>query len=90
LGWIGGQELLLIFVVILLVFGPRKIPEVARGIGKGLREFRRLTTDFQREINLAESEGATVKKVESAPKPSSEAAPGEEGALEPPKPGEKP
>lgn len=55
-GGIGGPELLIVFLVVLIVFGPTKIPEVARGIGKGLRELRRLTTDLQREINLADSE----------------------------------
>ena len=53
MGGIGGPELFLILVVVLLVFGPKKIPEVARGLGKGLREFRKLSTDFQREINLS-------------------------------------
>jgi TatA/E family protein of Tat protein translocase len=53
MGGIGAPELLIVFLVVLLVFGPTKIPEVARGIGKGIREFRRLSTEFQREINLA-------------------------------------
>jgi TatA/E family protein of Tat protein translocase len=51
---IGGWEILVIFFVVLIVFGPKRIPEVARGIGKGMRELRRISTDFQREINLAE------------------------------------
>jgi len=38
---IGWTELLVILVVALLVLGPTKLPEVARGLGKGLREFRR-------------------------------------------------
>jgi TatA/E family protein of Tat protein translocase len=53
---IGGWELFLIFVIALLVFGPRKIPELARGLGKGLREIRRLSTELHREIHLAEAE----------------------------------
>lgn len=56
MGGIGGPELLVIFLVVLLVFGPRKIPEVARGVGKGLREIRKLTTEFQREMNLSDAE----------------------------------
>jgi TatA/E family protein of Tat protein translocase len=51
---IGGWEVMVIFFVVLLVFGPKRIPEVARGLGKGMRELRRISTDFQREINLAE------------------------------------
>ena len=56
MGGIGGPELLIVFLVVLLVFGPKKIPEVARGVGKGLREIRKLTTEFQREINLSDAE----------------------------------
>ena len=53
---IGAWELFLIFVVALLVFGPRRIPELARGLGKGLHEIRRLSTELHREIHLAEAE----------------------------------
>jgi sec-independent protein translocase protein TatA len=38
---IGTTELIVIFLVILLLFGGRKIPEIARGIGKGIREFKK-------------------------------------------------
>lgn len=55
MGGIGGPELLIVLLVVLLVFGPRKIPEVARMLGKGLREFRRLSTEFQREMNIADA-----------------------------------
>lgn len=43
MGRIGFQELLLIFGVALLIFGPSKLPELGRSLGKGLREFRRAT-----------------------------------------------
>ena len=54
MGGIGGPEILLVFFVVLLVFGPRKLPELARGLGKGIREIRRLTTELRREVNLAD------------------------------------
>jgi TatA/E family protein of Tat protein translocase len=54
-GGIGGPELLIVLLVVLLVFGPRKIPEIARMMGKGMREFRRLSTEFQRELNIADA-----------------------------------
>ena len=38
---IGTTELIVVFLVILLLFGGRKIPEIARGIGKGIREFKK-------------------------------------------------
>ena len=39
-GWFGGYEVILIVVVVLLLFGGRKIPELMRGIGKGVKEFK--------------------------------------------------
>jgi len=38
---LGGQELLLILFVVLLFFGPQKLPELMRGLGKGMKEFKR-------------------------------------------------
>ncbi len=49
-GSIGGPELLLILLVVLLVFGPRRLPEVGRTIGKGLAEFRRASNDLKRSL----------------------------------------
>jgi TatA/E family protein of Tat protein translocase len=48
---ISGGEILLIIIVIYLVFGPKKIPEFARMIGKGINEMRRATSDIRNEIN---------------------------------------
>ncbi len=44
-GMIGQWELLLIFFAILLLFGARKLPELAQGLGKGIREFRKAVKD---------------------------------------------
>ncbi|MFH1145241.1 MAG: twin-arginine translocase TatA/TatE family subunit [Candidatus Eisenbacteria bacterium] len=49
---IGTQEFLVIVVVGLLLFGGKRIPEVARSIGTGLRDFRRAMRDVQREVDL--------------------------------------
>ncbi len=51
---VGGSEMFLILVAVLLLFGSKKIPEVARGLGKGMREFKRATDEIKREINSAE------------------------------------
>jgi len=57
-GSLGIQELLLIFVIILIVFGPRRIPEIGRTLGKALGEFRKATDDLkstiEREVRLEE------------------------------------
>lgn len=44
-GWLGGPEIIVIVVVVLLFFGGKKIPELARGLGKGIREFKDATKD---------------------------------------------
>jgi sec-independent protein translocase protein TatA len=50
---IGPMELLVIFLVILLLFGAKRIPEIARGLGKGIREFKGATREIADEINSA-------------------------------------
>jgi len=73
---ISGPELLMIVILGLLLFGPRKLPEMGRTISKAFAEFRRTTTDFkmklEREIESTEVKGAveelnkTVHDVEGA------------------------
>lgn len=50
IGGIGGWEILLILLVILIFFGAKKIPEFARGLGKGIREFKDATKDVKNEL----------------------------------------
>ena len=47
---IGTWEILLIFLVLLLMFGAKRIPEIARGLGKGVTEFKRAVRDVKDEI----------------------------------------
>ncbi len=49
-GSIGPTELLIIFMVVLLVFGADRLPELAKGLGKGMREFRRAADEVKNEI----------------------------------------
>lgn len=49
-GTLGGPELFLILVVALIVFGPRKLPEIGKSVGKMMAEFRKASQDFQRTI----------------------------------------
>ncbi|MES2731650.1 MAG: twin-arginine translocase TatA/TatE family subunit [Bacteroidota bacterium] len=58
LGSLGGSEMFLIFLAILLLFGAKKIPELARGLGKGIREFK----DASREIKDELEEGLKEDK----------------------------
>jgi sec-independent protein translocase protein TatA len=48
---IGMQELLLIFLVVLLLFGAKRIPDIAAGLGRGIRDFKKALKDTQDEIS---------------------------------------
>lgn len=52
-GIFGGYEVILIFAVALLLFGPKKLPELARGLGKGLREFKKASSEVTEEFQNA-------------------------------------
>ncbi|MCG0239514.1 MAG: twin-arginine translocase TatA/TatE family subunit [Firmicutes bacterium] len=54
---IGVPELLLILLVALLLFGPKKLPELGRSLGQGLREFRRATREIQEAMEDEEPAG---------------------------------
>lgn len=47
---LGAQELLLILLVILLLFGAKRIPEIARGLGKGMSEFKKAMRETENEL----------------------------------------
>src|SRR5215831_13041974 len=55
-GLIGGWEIVLILAVILILFGARKLPELAKGLGQGIREFKKATREVTDEINSAMDE----------------------------------
>lgn len=50
LGMLGTNEIIIILVIVLLMFGGRKIPELMRGLGKGVREFNDAKTNVKKEI----------------------------------------
>ena len=79
-GSIGMPELILIFVVALLVFGPKKLPEIGKSIGKGLAEFKRASDELKKtieqEIEQGKNEVSTVREqVASIPATLRSAAP---------------
>lgn len=49
-GGLGGWEILLILMVLLIFFGAKKIPELAKGLGKGIKEFKNATNEIKDEI----------------------------------------
>ncbi|MDW7679104.1 MAG: twin-arginine translocase TatA/TatE family subunit [bacterium] len=51
-GSIGPAELILLMFIILLVFGSKRLPELARGIGKGVRQFKQAIEDVKEEVDI--------------------------------------
>lgn len=83
LGWaVGWQEVLVIVIVVLILFGGRKIPELAKGLGRGLREFKRemqgVKRDFEDAADAAEDEYEPPRPKKRRKRPSPEAAEGDE------------
>lgn len=67
MGTLGVQEMVVIFLLALVLFGPKKLPELGRTIGKALTEFRRASSDlkatFEREMQTLERENESLKQV---------------------------
>lgn len=62
MGNLGAGEILLIVLVILILFGSKKIPELAQGIGKGMREFKKALNDVKEDINISEKSDSNNEK----------------------------
>jgi sec-independent protein translocase protein TatA len=76
-GSIGGPELVVIFIVALLIFGPRKLPELGRMVGKSLAEFRRAANDLRDSLeNEVAREPARLEGTGAGPAPVPAPAPG--------------
>ena len=71
-GSLGGPELILIFIVGLVVFGPRKLPEIGKSLGKMIGEFKRASADFQRTVEDEVETEKLKKEIASAEYPGSE------------------
>ncbi|WDF67303.1 twin-arginine translocase TatA/TatE family subunit [Sphingobacterium oryzagri] len=70
---IGTQEMILILVMILLLFGGKKLPEMARGLGKGIREFKDASEGIKKEVN------DQINKATAQHEPKTEAAESDRG-----------
>ncbi len=82
-GTLGGPELILIFIVGLVVFGPRKLPEIGKSLGKMIGEFKRASADFQRTIE-DEVETEKLRKDVSSAEYASSPPPGLPGSSDTP------
>ncbi len=64
---IGGMEVVLILAVILILFGAKKIPELAKGLGSGIKEFKKATKEVTDEINNSTETTTTVTPAQKLP-----------------------
>ena len=65
-GMPGFQEWILILLIVLVLFGAKRLPELARGLGQSMNEFRKAKDEFEREIHKS-GEELEAKKTESTP-----------------------
>lgn len=88
MGPIGMPELIVIMVIALIIFGPRKLPELGKSLGRSLNEFKKASTDLQntleQEIKIEEQKEATEKAKKDAPAHTVTPGPGSETDAEPP------
>lgn len=78
-GGVGPWELILILLVVLLVFGAKRLPEIGSSLGKGIREFKRSVSDIQGELQRPEAPENERRNVQSTPEPRGTVPPGAAG-----------
>lgn len=63
----SGQEWIYIILIVLLLFGAKKLPELARGVGKSMGEFKKARDDFEKEITRSDLETRTQQPTGKEP-----------------------
>jgi sec-independent protein translocase protein TatA len=85
-GNLGGPDLIIVLLIILVLFGAKKLPELARGMGSAIKEFQKAKDEFTDELHSAgktdasttadvSTPAATVPRIENQPAPSAEVRP---------------
>jgi len=64
---IGGQELILLLLIVLVLFGAKKLPELARGMGQAIKEFQKAKDEFSDELHSSKTDVAAKPDVRAAP-----------------------
>jgi sec-independent protein translocase protein TatA len=69
---LGGGEIILVLALVLILFGAKKLPELAKGLGQGIKEFKKATSDVREEVSAAMEEPPAPpapKRLPAAPQP---------------------
>lgn len=70
MGSLGMQEIIVIFILALIIFGPRKLPEIGKSLGKGLQEFKKASNDLRRtweeEVQMEKEKESVDKLIKDA------------------------
>lgn len=82
-GSIGGWEFVLLFAVVLVLFGPRRLPEIARQVGRAMGLLRRAADEFKREITRIEIDEITAEPGTKKPSGNDERTPDRRGPESP-------
>lgn len=74
---LGGWEIVLILAVVLILFGAKKLPELAKGLGQGIKEFKKATNEVTSEINNAMDDNrySQPRQIDQQPQPTKPAEP---------------
>jgi sec-independent protein translocase protein TatA len=67
MGSVGMPELIVVLVIALIVFGPKKLPEIGRGVGSAIREFKKASRDLMSHLEVDEPEPPRVYPTATAP-----------------------
>lgn len=65
--FLGGWEIVLILAVVLILFGAKKLPELAKGLGQGIKEFKKAANDVTSELNRAADDDYSNRQVQYRP-----------------------
>ena len=95
MGSLGPFEILAILLVVLLLFGAKRIPEIARGLGKGIREFKDATNEIKHELTVSDQPQRPqiqppVHQAQASQPPAMESTPPPAPAAPPPAEGQAP
>ncbi|MHB1389618.1 MAG: Sec-independent protein translocase subunit TatA/TatB [Thermoleophilia bacterium] len=64
---VGWQELIIVLVIMLVIFGPKRLPEIGRSLGKGIKEFKKSTSEIQEQLTQEEPQVTKTEAAEPQP-----------------------